>query len=268
MRRLLAKLILILFTILIISSCTTLSQLSNTDLPGEKVGEIEKGILSWNWFFSNRQQELRQVLENQLLQEARALYGPEAFLQNLRVSVGWDPRSLLMFLNLAGYVQKYSLKADIFLPPPPSAQEAEIIVLPPPPEYHWVILPEPLLRDSLGYVQILYNPEEVTFERLSGGKKIQQLARGGTILITLGRTKNEQANTRNFEYSLRSPRSEEAIKVRGMDLIPNVPGRDGLWWNEDTLHVMEFIENELTLEIYDRINGSSYGFIIKRVKNN
>ena len=142
------------------------------------------------------------------------------------------------------------------------------VVTPPPPEYRWVILPESILRDSLGYVQIKYTPEEVTFEKIFGGKRVQELARGGTILITLGRTKNEQANTRNFEYSLKNPSSVEALKVRGKDLIPNVPGRDGLWWNEETLYIVDSIDTELVLEIYDRLNRSSYGFIIKREKNN
>lgn len=257
----------LLLTALLMPGCTTLEHKPSSE-EGEYIETLEVMGYSWNWLFLDNSEDLIISFKDQLLKEARDRYGQDVFLGDITAEKTWDARSFLLILHLAGYVEKLTLQAEILKTIIPVLEQEKITI--------YEIIPADIIRDAFGYIGIIYRTSEDLRadlnNRLSQGKISEtdfakeegRIPDGGAVIILVGRKVNEQANTRNLNYELYISGKTPLIK-KGKDLLANVPGRDGLWWNEETLTLDAEDWSEILLVVRDNSNRNDYAFTLRKV---
>lgn len=78
----------------------------------EVVGQIEKTGTNWNFFFVKKPiEDVFRELEELAIQK----YGQNAKVINMIYESNWSPLSLVLYLNVLGYVEKYTAIGDVVL---------------------------------------------------------------------------------------------------------------------------------------------------------
>ena len=102
---------------------------------------------------------------------------------------------------------------------------------------------------------------------LEGQALANAAPKGGQILISIGRSSIEAANTKHFEFIILQD-GIEIYRVNGNDRIPNVPSsRNGDWMNYKAVTLTQPFENNLKVYVIDKVNGGRDEFIITKPNN-
>ncbi len=268
----------ILAILLLCGGCVSMRNTTLPPQPGaeEYLGTISVEGVEWNWLFKEDLESSERELTALALAKAAEIYGEGIVLRNVEYTAIWSPKSFLMVFHLAGFARTTRVTAAVYRPVPPPAPPAP----PPPPEpsveYRYIVIPENRYADSQGYTGILYRDAETIKEELilafdrgtitadERDEGIAEVHAGGMITVLIGRRENEDANPRNYTYIVTYP-GKTPSKKRGHDLIPNIPGREGFWWNEDVINLDAPILDEVTIVVIDAKTKREYQFIIRRV---
>ena len=236
----------------------------------------------WNLFFIKTPLERRQELIDEAERIAREEHGNEAKLSDPHISSQWSPYSLLLCLDLAGFVERGILRADVVVPAPPPPPPP-----PPPPEpepepepkkivvVSFPVTPTERYNDSLGYIGLEYlTPVEVKQRikiRLDKreadpedyDREYADVPDGGHVLVHIGRQELMDANTLWYRYAVRAE-GEVVFEKKGKEGIPNVKGRDGNWWNVVTIPLKKPIVDSISVTVTDTKAERTYEFEVTR----
>lgn len=240
----------------------------------EKAGEIAIEKRVWNMLFLKSAEERRMVLLSAAEEEAKKVYGDEAILANLGLRSEWSPYSLLLGLNLFGFVEDSTLHADVLLPVPPPPLEPA-----PEPEktirITYPILPQARYEDRFGYIGLEYLTREEVLAKIKTRldkrgadsddyqREYGKVPEGGHLIINIGRSDLMHANTRWYFYTVAKD-GETRIERGGVEGIPNIKGRDGNWWNVVTVPLKFLVEETIEVKIRDTMEELEYTFAVNR----
>ena len=271
MRYLLTAAALLLF----LAGCTTLDNSAVTEKASGPEGyryagsiEIEKQY--WNWLFLTKRKDRLDELEKLAWKKAAEQYGDDSLITVDDVNGQWNPRSLLMFLDAAGFVEDAGLKASVWLPEEEPPAEAEV-------EYgiRFRVIPEEDYSSPAGFTNVVYKTREQLETELAAafaqgdfdeeyyGKKVSRLPESGQIFVTLGREDITNAISRWFTFSC-NYKGKTIFRIRGTEDIPYVYGTDRFWWNDKSFKIDFDWEDELLLEINDSYQDKTYNYRIVR----
>ena len=242
----------------------------------KKAGSVTVELSVWNIFFLKSPAERRDELIGAADRQAKSEYGDESVIANHRIESRWSLLSLVLSLDLIGFVELGTLQADVMLPAPP---------LPvPEPEYDRVVrvsypvLPRARFEDRYGYVELEYLTRQEIVETVrmrldkQGAdaaddyeREYAKIPDGGHVLIYIGRQDLMHANTRWYSYRV-STRSTLLVKGGGEEGIPNIKGRDGNWWNVVTIPLDQSIDDAIMIEIHDAKLETIYEFSVERIE--
>ncbi len=246
----------------------------------EKVGMVSTSSRGWNWLFKQDPVLSRGTMERETEKEARRVFGETAEIRIEYMEGRWHPLSLLMFLDLLGFVEETTLYVSVWIPASPVPES-------PPVEKEEPTLPEkekiivysvhPLDNYILGseFTRVEYRSAEMlqasldrTFEegeinRDEWEEQTGELPPGGRIGISLGRTELDNAISKWFSFTLMEG-NDRIFRKKGVEDIPYVPGSDKLWWNDISFDIKTEWVSPLTFTIYDEYQSSEYEFQILR----
>lgn len=264
----------------LLAGCMSIGeQTASVPAPGvdyEKAGEIEIELRVWNPLFLKSAAQRAALLLGSAEQRARELYGPEAILTNLSLTSRWSPYSLILGLDLFGFAEDGTLRADVLLPVPPPEPEPE-----PEPEkmirISYPILPQERFDDTFGYIELEYLTRPEVIEKITMSldrrnadtdeyqKAYDKVPPGGHLYLNIGRQDLMHANTRWYSYSV-IREGKAVIDKRGAEGIPNIKGRDGNWWNVITIPLKTAIDERIEVQIKDIKENLIYDFEIMRLE--
>ncbi len=261
--------------VILLAGCVSLGDTAvSPAVPAEwvKAGEITLDRRFYNLFFRPPGGMRKELLTAAAREEARRIYGPEARIEIIGLSGKWHPLSLLMALDLAGFVEDARLTASVFLPEP----------LPPPPEpekepirYRYEVIPDAEYHSSREYTEAVFRTREMLEAEIEAALKEglitpddareqrEDLPAGGALRVSLGRTEIDNAISKWFTFTLKGE-NRQIFSRRGREDIPYVPGGDKLWWNEIYLPLEEELTPPYELEVRDRFQNKVYRFTVVR----
>ncbi len=275
-----AAVILIITAGVSVIGCMTAGWVDESLLTGDaeyqKAGEVITGTRVWNLLFLKSAGERRAALVRTAEEEAKELYGEEAVLANLELTSRWSPYSLLLGLDLIGFVEDGTLRADVLLPVPPTPPAPE-----PEPEkvirISYPILPQDRYDDKFGYIGLEYLTRPVVLEKIKVrldkrkadsedyAREYAKVPEGGHLIINIGRGDLMHANTRWYPYSVTKD-DKTLVERRGVEGIPNIKGRDGNWWNVVTVGLKSLIEDSIEVRVLDTMENLEYTFSVTRLE--
>jgi len=251
--------------------------------PAERAGTVTVRGRTWNWLFRLPPETRLAALEAEALKEAREVYGPDAEIRVEKIASLWHPLSLVMLLDLLGYVEETGLSASVWIPGviPPEPEVPEAPPLPPLPEkvtvYRVVPGGDYIRPDQFTWAEYK-SPGDIRREleaALNSGKlapeeyqdRESQIPPGGEIGLHIGRTELENAISRWFQFTLMEG-TRRIFRRNGQEDIPYVPGRDQLWWNDLTFEIKEEWESPLEFIAADNFLHREFRFsIIREVRD-
>ena len=278
-------LILFLPVLLLLPGCISLSTRAvpgETPLPWETgsgdweyAGTVTVQNRSWNWLFRSPPESRLGLMEEAAAGKARELYGPGAIALTRTVGSRWHPLSLLMLLDLLGFVEDSALTARVWIPvaapPPPSAPIPEekklrqIITYRVESRENYTAAGQFTLVEYQSAGDLLAQlDDERDRGELSPGKyqeKRGEIPAGGLLIVSLGRKVLENAISRWFQFTL-TEGSMRLFQKNGVEDIPFVPGKDQLWWNVLKLEIREEWTSPLDFTIQDTYLNQLYHFRI------
>lgn len=266
---------------LLLSGCMSTGHTGASAVPGkteyQKAGEIEVRMLVWNPLFLRSPEERASALLTAAEGEAKKRYGPEAILAHVELSSRWSPYSLLLGLDLFGFAEEGYLTAVALIPAPSPPPETP----PPEPEKEvritYPILPQERFDDTYGYIGIDYLTKPEVLEKIKTRldrrdanpddyqKAYDKVPEGGHLILKIGRYDLMHANTRWYTYLVIRD-GEPIIDREGEEGIPNIKGRDGLWWNEVIVPLKRPVEDRIGVRIADTNKNLSYEFEVVRLE--
>ena len=255
----------------------------------EKAGEVAVQMRVWNILFLKTKEERAAALLEAAEEKAQPAHGPDAILANLNFSSRWSPYSLILGLNLLGFVEDAGLTADVLIPapqpppaplpvPPPRPAEPE-----PEPEpekavrISYPVLPQERYEDEYGYIGLEYLTRPDVLERIKTRldkrnaredeyeKEYEKVPPGGHLIVDIGRSDLMHANTRWYDYTIIKD-GKTVIKKKGVEGIPNIKGRDGNWWNEVIIPLEPVIDDGIEVRIADMKQNLDYTFSVVRLE--
>jgi hypothetical protein len=303
-------LISILGILFFLSGCLTTGWTSETGLQRpespesrfESVGEVTVERVFWNVLFLKSPEERRSVLLDDARRHAKREYGSEARVAAPVYDSRWSALSLLLGLDMIGFVERAEVTVEVFLPVvlpvapiksdeapstslsflpnPPVISKAASLPLPEvAPAYHSIvtysILPQERYRDGFGYIELEYRTFETVKEavtvrlterdadREEYAEKYAEIPEGGYVVVHIGRQDLMHANTRWYSYRILTAGSVLLFR-KGKEGIPNVRGRDGNWWNEVRLPLRTPIESAIDVTVTDERTGAAYDFMVRK----
>ena len=250
----------------------------------ETVGRITVSETVWNILFLKAPEARRKNFLDKAVEHAKSDYGDDAIIANPKFESEWSPLSLLLGLDLLGFVERGSVTVDVLKPiPPPPPPSPPPKAPPPPAEPEPIIVisfpvdPERRYEDKNGYVGIEYltneQVKELTKTRLEKRrakaetfeKEYAKIPPGGHVVINIGRQDLLNANTKWYAAEIFEA-GEEILIYRGEEGVPNVRGRDGNWWNTIALPLETPIEDYIEVRILDLRLELSYEFTVSRLE--
>ena len=277
----LTKIILIIAAGALLPGCMTTGWVDDTRVPGDteyrKAGEVSVEMVVWNPLFLKSAEERSATLLKAADEEAKEVYGGEAILANLDLKSRWSPYSLLLCLDLIGFVEDATLTTDVLLPvpppplpPPPCKPEPEKVI-----RISYPILPQDRYDDDFGYIGIEYLTREEVLDKIKVrldkrnadsddyDREYAKVPDGGHLIVNIGRGDLMHANTRWYSYTVLKD-GETRIDRKGVEGIPNIKGRDGNWWNVVTVPLKFLIEESIEVCISDTKENLVYTFSVSR----
>ena len=251
----------------------------------EKAGEVAVQMRVWNILFLKTPQERAAALLEAAEEKAQLAHGPEAILANLDLSARWSPYSLILGLNLLGFVEDAGLTADVLIPAPP-LPPAPLPAPPPRPaepepekpvRISYPVLPQERYEDGHGYIGLEYLTRPDVLERIKSRldkrnaradeyvKEYEKVPPGGHLVVDIGRKDLMHANTRWYDFTIIKD-GKTIIRRNGVEGIPNIKGRDGNWWNEVIIPLEPVIEESIEVRIADRKQNLDYVFSVVRLE--
>ena len=240
-----------------------------------KAGDISVESRVWNVLFLKSARQRRDLLIEAAHEKARMLYGREALLANIDLTSQWSPYSLLLGLDLVGFVEDAALKADVLLPAPPPPEpepEPEKVI-----RISYPILPQERYDDAYGYIGLEYLTRPEVLDKIKTRldkrnadsddyeREYAKVPDGGHLIIHIGRSDLMHANTRWYYYTVVKD-GKVRIERGGVEGIPNIKGRDGNWWNIVTVPLETLIEEEIEVKVMDSEKELEYTFTITRLE--
>ena len=245
-----------------------------------RAGTVTVEMDVWNILFLKSPAERRNELLQAADDKAKREYGDEAVVANHIIESVWSPFSLVLGLDLVGFVEHGTLHADVLLPAPPPPP-------PPPPEpepepakvveISYPILPQERVDDDYGYIALEYLTRGEVLEKIKARldkreadaddyeREYAKVPEGGHLLIHIGRQDLMHANTLWYGFEI-STGTKILVKSGGKEGIPNIKGRDGNWWNIVTVPLKHPIDESISVLIYDEKIEATYEFSVTRVE--
>jgi hypothetical protein len=189
----------------------------------------------------------------------------------------WSPYSLLLGLDLFGFVEEGTLTAKVLLPAPPAPPP------PPPPEpkkeihISYPVLPQGRFDDVYGYIGLEYLTKPEVIDRIKNRldkrdadsseyeEAFSKVPDGGHLILNIGRQDLMHANTRWYTYTVTRD-GKTVIDRKGEEGIPNIKGRDGNWWNVLEIPLKQPIEDRIQVRVTDMNKNLMYDFEVLRVE--
>jgi hypothetical protein len=264
---------------LIIAGCMTTGWGDAPVAPGEteyvKVGEVTVEMRVWNVLFLKSAMERRASLVNAAEEKAKEIYGDDAILANSKLTSQWSIHSLLLGLDLFGFVEDATLTGDALRPVPPAP--------PPEPEpeklthISFPILPQDRYDDGFGYISLEYLTRlevldniKVRLDKRDADseeyeREYAKVPAGGHLIINIGRGDLMHANTRWYSYTVVQD-DDTRIEKHGEEGIPNIKGKDGNWWNVVTVGLKAPIDELVEVQVADIKENLVYTFSVTRAE--
>lgn len=278
--RALAPFILIFTAGAIVTGCMTTGRMDDSPPPGDteyrKAGEVTVEMRVWNVLFLKSAAERSAKLIDAAEEKAKESYGDDAILANIDLRSKWSLYSLVLGLDLFGFVEDGALTADVLLPvpppPPPPEREPEKVV-----RISFPILPRDRYDDKFGYISLEYLTRQEVLGKIkarldkseaeSGDyeREYAKVPEGGHLVINIGRGDLMHANTRWYSYTVVKD-AEVRIERSGEEGIPNIKGRDGNWWNVVTVPLKFLIDEMIEVRISDMKENLIYTFTVTRLE--
>ncbi|MBT3273049.1 MAG: hypothetical protein HN368_07855 [Spirochaetales bacterium] len=247
-----------------------------------KAGYITVDKNVWNIFFMKSPAQRRDELLSDAENQAKEEFGNEALIANTRLSSQWSPYSLLLSLNMLGFVERGVLRADVLVPLPPPPPKPEPKPAPEPEPVRTVLISYPIeprerFNDNWGYIGLEYLTQDEVKEKIKTRldkreadpedyqREYAKISEGGEVLIHIGRQDLMHANTLWYSYSVANG-AKTLISRKGNEGIPNIKGRDGNWWNTLTVSLDQPIADYINVTVTDSKSEQTYEFKVIRTE--
>jgi len=257
----------------------------------QKAGSVTVEKKVWNLFFAKSPADRRLELLAEAENLAKAEYGEDAVIASHRIESRWSPFSLLLSLDLIGFVEHGTITADVFIPAPPppipvaapepAPSHVPLHTSPPAPEKIVTVLypvhPGERLTDHFGYIGLEYLTKGEAEVRAKSHldrrdaeaeeyqKAYKKIPPGGHLLVHIGRQELMHANTLLYSYVVISG-GKTIMSREGEEGIPNIRGRDGNWWNVVTIPLDDPIGESISVKITDTKIEKTYEFSVVRTE--
>lgn len=237
----------------------------------ESAGTLSVEARSWNWFFASSPEERLRKMLARAEEAAAEAWGPEARVQVRFAESRWHPLSLVMLLDLLGFVEETRLEFQVWVPAGREAPEPRQRISQPKyrvePREDYTTASEFTLVTYKSALQLLDDlqlraAEESLTERELELQK-NRIPAGGIIYITLGRAEAQNAISRWFLFTLEEG-GKRHFRRRGIEDIPYIPGGDRLWWNDLEFEVKDPWTSPLDLTIQDDFLRKTYYYQVIR----
>jgi len=269
----------------LLSGCMSTAWIESASVPSAaeytEAGSVTVRALVWNVLFLRSPEERAARLLEAAEKKAIEEYGPEAILANLDLVSRWSPYSLILGLDLLGFAEDAALTADVLMPAPSPPAPPPPTPVPEQPEREvrvcYPIFPRERYDDRYGYIALEYLTKPEVHEEIQSRlekrgarpeeyeKEYAKVPPGGHIVVSIGRRDLMHANTRWYDYTVKSG-DTIIIKKKGDEGIPNIKGRDGNWWNEVVIPLGSVIENSVEVQVNDTMANVLYVFTVTKVE--